>query len=287
MAECAACTRPCTDTTICQSCQDDLAVELRTVPWLVEQLEVTLTRQARVGERNGPRSAERPLVFHLNASIDLEALRDALTMWARAVAQQRQIRVDAARDPIALSRWMLRWMGAIATHTDAAELHGDITGMIRSARQTIDRPAERRYIGPCDDCHSDLYVVDHGNGRLPDTVTCRAMVDREDGTHGPCAAAYPMAERRAWLLEAAMNQLLTPAEITRAIGELLPNKRITANLISQWAARGLRIKGDRRQLTPYAPHPQDVHKRTRYRVEEVVEFYWAANKVGEKQEIAA
>jgi hypothetical protein len=181
-------------------------------------------------------------------------------MWATAVAEQRGIDVDEERQAEPLARWLLRWQGAVAQLPDAGELHGDILAMTKGARRTIDLAPDRRFLGPCDLCSEDLYVWARP-GHLPALVHCA----NED-----CDFSTSVQERRAWLLEAAYDRLLTAAEMSRALRELVPgqSKPISANLISQWASRGLRGQ----KLTPYLPHAKDPYQRTRFRVEEVIQF---------------
>lgn len=261
MSECQACPRPCVDANLCRSCVDQLVAELRQIDWLVSQLEITLTRQARVGHRNGPRSSERPLMFHWGASVDLETMRDGLAMWASTVAERRGIRVDADRDPVQLAQWLIRWVGEAAQHPDAAELHGDVISMTRAARRTIDLAPDLRYVGPCDGhqaritpvelggCGEDLYVGMHAA-----TVVCAT-----DG----CGAEYPIEERRAWLLEQAVDQLRTARQLAYEL-PWIAGVVINAKTIGMWAARG--------KLTRYLPHPQDQRFAARFRVGEVIEL---------------
>jgi hypothetical protein len=257
LAECVIDRRPTTDALICQSCLEELKTELRQVPWLVEQLGITLTRQARVGERNGPRSSETPLPYHVGASDELDVLRDTLWMWARAVAEQRGIDLPEVKDSVELGQWMLRHPHDIAQHVDVGELHGDVLAILKTIRRTIDLGPNRFFLGPCDNCGADLYVwARAGAERLPSYARC--------ATEG-CGAEYDMAERRAWLLEAAYDRLLTAAEMSRAIRALLPgDKEISSDLIRQWAHRGRIVK--------YLHHPHDLKRQPRYRVEDVVQM---------------
>lgn len=250
VAECSACARPAPDAVICPSCTGQAAAYLRQVPWLVEQLTVTLTRQARMGERNGPRGRESPVVFHEAASEDLEIIRELMGRWSRAVSEHRGVSVDAGPDPTGLSRWLLRWNGAAAQHPDAADYLTELHNAVRGSQRAIDRAPELRYVGPCEDCAQDLYVLAE---RPPATVVCP--------TAG-CEGAYPMEERRAWLLEQTYDRLLTANEMSRAIAALVPGQHLTPNLISQWAKRD--------KITKYLPHPRDPHKRVRFRVEDVI-----------------
>jgi hypothetical protein len=273
MAECTACARPAPDATICPSCTGQAATYLRRIPWLTEQLTITLTRQARLGDRNGPRSTETPVVFEQRASADLEGFHTYLTRWALAVAEHRGISIDGNTQTIRLadgsavtvptaptitelSRWLLRWNGAAAQHPDAGDYLDDLAAIVRGALHTIDRAPDLRYVGPCEDCQQDLYV--HAE-RPPVTVYCPT----ED-----CEAAYPMEERRAWLLEQTYGRLLTAQEMSRAIAALIPGEPLTPNRISQWAARD--------KITKYLPHPRDPHKRVRFLVEEVIRLLHAS-----------
>jgi hypothetical protein len=258
---CTVCTRPCSGAWLCRSCTDQLVTELRQVPGLVRELTITLTRQARVGGRNGPRSSERPLVFHWGASVDLESLRDGLAMWCSTIAEQRGIQVDADRTPTDLARWLTRWVGEAAQHPDAAELHGDVLALTRAARKTIDLAPQLRYVGPCDGHRASVQPAAH-NGCQLDLYVWPSATVAICATEG-CGAEYLLEHRRGWLLEQAYDRLLTAAEMSRAIRELVPGQEITPNRISQWAARG--------RLTKYLPHPRDPHHRVRFRVQDVIE----------------
>lgn len=258
MSDCQACARPVSDARLCRGCIDQLNGELRQVPWLVEQLTITLTRQARVGTRNGRRGTETPLVFHLAASVDLETMRDGLHMWAQAVATQRGVTVDATHTPDAYAAWLLRWSGEVAQHAAADELLGDVLSMTKAARRTIDLAPELRYVGPCDGhraiiddtigCGKDLYASLNAF-----TVTCHT-----DG----CTAEYNIETRRIWLLEQAIDQLRTTTQLSREL-PWIAGITINAKLIGMWAARG--------KLTAYLPHARDARKASRYRVGEVIE----------------
>lgn len=255
MADCQTCTRPAPDVNLCSGCLDALRGELRAVSWLVAQLEVTLTRQSREGDRNGPRSAERPLPFDWNASVDLESLRDGLAMWCRAIAERRHVDLDTTPDAPGYARWLLRWSNELATHPDAGELHGDILALTKAARRTIDRHPERRYLGPCDieGCSGELYAPVHA-----ETVACRGELD--DGTR--CDAVYDIPARRAWLLEQASDQLRTARQLAYEL-PWIAGLTITRERIGMWASRG--------KLTRYLPHAKDPDQAARYRVGEVIE----------------
>jgi hypothetical protein len=265
--------RPTSDLRLCNGCLDALKAELRAIPDLVQQLDITLTRQARIGERNGPRSTETPMPYHAGASVDLETITTTLAMWCREIAEQRGVRPAAATDPIGLSLWLLRYPTEAAQLEDAAELFENIHAMTKAARRTIDLAPDRRFLGPCDECGAELYIWCTPN-RIPDTVHCATE---------ECSFTARVEERRGYLLEKAGNQLLTAAEMSRAIVELVPGqtRKISANIISQWASRGLRGQ----TLAKFRHHPKDPDcrcnpmadppdpcRRPRFLVSEVLRF---------------
>jgi hypothetical protein len=283
MPACSVDGRP-TDTKLCAGCLDALKAELRAllphwdtrrgrrelVPGLIAELDVTLTRQARIGERNGPRSTETPLPYHAGASVDLETIRTTLWMWAEALAKTGA-RLDVGPDPTELSKWFLRNPDSIARHEDVKELVDQVHSMTLAARRTIDLAPERRFVGPCDGhraivdntigCGKDLYASINAF-----TVTCHT-----DG----CGAEYQIETRRAWLLEHAVDQLRTAAELSRELPWIAPwiatvTPRTRRNdddalrkLINQWASRG--------QITRYLPHPRDTRNAPRFRVGEIID----------------
>ena len=266
MAACTACDRPAPDAQLCRGCLDQLRAELRAllpvetnrlgvityVPGLLDELQVTLTRQARIGAR-GPRGAETPLPYHHGASVDLETLAATLTATAATVAQQRGVRVDTDGTTAGAARWLLRWSGELAQHPDAATLYDDIVALVQAVRRTIDAPVPRRYVGPCDECGADLYAPMGAS-----VVECHGTAESGE----PCAMAYGIEERRTWLLEQAVDQLRTAAELSREL-PWIGGLTIDRKLINQWAARG--------QVTRYLPHPNDVAQRPRFRVGEVID----------------
>jgi hypothetical protein len=114
----------------------------------------------------------------------------------------------------------------VAQHPDAAELHGDVLAMTEAARRTIDLPPQKHFVGPCDDCGEDLYC-----GPSAKVVACR--------TEG-CEFSAEVESRRIWLLEAAVDQLRTAAELSRElpwIGGVTIDR--TARVRLGWRGRAL------------------------------------------------
>jgi hypothetical protein len=74
---------------------------------------------------------------------------------------------------------------------------------------------------------------------------------------------YEVEARRIWLLEAAVDQLRTAAELSREL-PWIGGVTIDRKLINQWAVRD--------RITKFLPHPRDPHGRTRFRLGEVLDL---------------
>lgn len=257
---CGVCSQPATDATICGSCSAQLVAELRQVPWLVEELTTTLTRQARVGDRNGPRSSETPLPYHEDASVDLDTLRGTLQVWADLIAQRRSLSTPYGT-AVELARWLIMFPTEIAGHPDAADMHDQIMSVTASARRTIDRRPDLKFVGPCDGHGASQLSDDLPQGCGEDMFAhlhAKAITCRTDG----CGAVYDVEQRRAWLLEAAADQLRTAKQLSDEIA-WVAGLTISPKLVSMWGLRG--------KLTIYGPHPRDARQSQRYRLGEVVQ----------------
>lgn len=223
---------------ICSTCSGDLAKALGDVPFLAEQLDVRLTRQARIG--SGGKSTERALPYDPYASIIAAELHNTLSTWVRALAEHDgdplhgaicasicghatcgRIRNQKApaNTLIALSAWLLGRTGDLAHHEAAEEAKTGICDATARAERAIDRIADRWYAGPCDTCGRDLYAKPSAG-----IVICA------------CGADYDVKARRAWLLAAAEDILAPAALIARALPPL--GHEVKVDRIYKWAERG-------------------------------------------------
>lgn len=250
---------------VCGACVADLERALGDVAFLAAQLDVTFTRQSRMGSGDGGRrSAERPLPFNARASKVGAELRVALVGWVRVLHEQVTAPlygpvcapacrhgscrgVKAARMPgntlAQMAAWLLLHLDDVRQHEGGPEMVEQITSVVRIAENAVDRPAERVYSGPCDECGTDLY------GRIDAAqVTCRE-----------CGWRYDIAARRAWLLDEAEDVLANAALIARALNRL--GTAVKVDRIYQWSRRG--------QLLA---HGVDLQGRPTYRIGDVLDL---------------
>jgi len=240
------CDRPTGGYYLCPHCTHALVADLRRVDELADQLDATISRQTRTATGVGvtSRPSERPLPVDLTAAEIRADLVNVLTTWARDVADRTgTTAANVAAMPTAAA-FLLAHESTLRTHPAAAELHDEITDAIHRAWRAVDRPAERRFVGPCDECGADMYARPHAAEH-----TCR-----------DCGARYDADERRAWLLEQARDRIETASTIARALPGLL-GTNVTPAMIRGYVHRGRLL-----------PRPPDPSGRARFRVGDVIDL---------------
>ncbi|WP_091456904.1 hypothetical protein [Actinokineospora iranica] len=239
--------------------------DLRQVAELVDDLDDTVARRTRTGQRVGSRPAVTGLPFNDGAAEVRDDLRNVLSTWVRDLwethAPRRQVPtgetapdgspvVFAELDALDLddtlpemAAWLRRHPTWIEHHPAAGELVDEITDAVERARRAVDLPPVRLFCGPCPDCGADLYA-------RPDRVLvgCRE-----------CESRHDVEVLRAALLGAARGALATAAEVARALPGLL-GRDLSANTVRTWARAG--------KLTRREP---DKRGRPRYLVGEVID----------------
>lgn len=261
---------------VCGACVADLERALGDVAFYADQLEVTFSRQTRSGTGGGRRGGERPLPYNPRASLAGAKLRAILITWTGVVhrvvgaplsgptcvacrhASCRRIKGTRPSGNTLgqMSRWLLLHIDTVRQHESGAMLTDSITAAVRDAESVVDRPADRLYAGPCDECGKDLY------GRLgAAVVTCTT-----------CGLEYDVAARCEWLKAAAEDVLANAIEISRAINRL--GTELKVDRIYKWA--------ERKRITP---HGTDANGRALYRFGDALDLLAQADaKTGKEPE---
>jgi hypothetical protein len=177
----------------------------------------------------------------------LDAVRNTITTWTRVtldhwpavigpVCETPCLHVSCAiirrsRPPAdtitACCHYLRGWTGRMRVVEWAPEILDEMTHLELQLRALVDRPADRWYAGPCDQCQRDLYAR---TGAAE--VTCRE-----------CDLVYDVAARRAWLLSAAEDQLVNATTLARA-ASWLGDLPLTAARVWKWAERNrIAVKG--------------------------------------------
>lgn len=232
--ECPVCARPVKDSVLDNYCADTITAALAEVPWLLVELEVNSTRQAKVAPRaSGGRSAETPLPFGARASDAAKQLTDVLRFWAGSISNGTQFTALTA------ATYLRTHINQLRQHAMAEKAYDQITGARAHAFEVIDRPTD---LVPAGQCGADLDdgeicpEILYGDPERA-SVRCR------------CGAEHPMD--RTWMLEAARDQEWTAAQIGRA------GTGVTASMVRGYAQRkllhpvGVRKLGPERTIPTY------------------------------------
>jgi hypothetical protein len=200
---------------LCARETDLLEKALGDVRWIVTELDVTMSKQARLGTPGKGGLARERSPLHLGAMEASDTLGNVLTTWARDVAGDKYEWQPSASVAVG-SAWMLyNQVDAIRKHPAVEELLDEITDAIEQARRAVDRPADRAYLGQC--------MVEL-SGEDGDLVTCYAEIwarpEASEVTCKVCGVTHDVAERRAWLLTRAADMLVTVKEASRYIGDV-------------------------------------------------------------------
>lgn len=259
------CGRPMPGTSaVCGACLGEMERALGDVAFYADELEVAFSRQSRMTSGGGgSKSAERPLPYDPHASRVALKLRSTLVGWVRVLQEtagdpthgpmcvackhQSCRRVKSTRTPgdtlAQMAAWLLLHLDAIRQHEAGAEMAEEISAAVDAAEKAVDRPADRVYSGPCDECGKDLY------GRLgAAVVTCYG-----------CGLEYDVAARCEWLMVAAEDVLATAIEISRAVNRL--GVELKVDRIYQWVSR--------KRLMPTGT---DANRRSLYRLGDVLDL---------------
>lgn len=244
-----------------------------TEPGLASALDDAIRRQVRIARSTTSHTPAQPqsdddqyaltaaqtaLPYGYAAAEAKWELRSTLTTWAALISDQRGLPMpDPDLVPLAVFlRAQVEWLRAQAAGPEAFE---ELLHTLRNARRVIDRPADKRYAGPCTAevivipfvpraCGADLYARNITGTGNDQTVKCR-----------DCGAEYPLAARRDWLLEQAQDRLLPAAEMARAVDGL--GVQVTFSTIKSWKRRGRLIA-----------HGQLPDGRPTYRVGDVIDL---------------
>ncbi|MGH3630924.1 MAG: hypothetical protein ACRDRL_26205 [Sciscionella sp.] len=233
--ECRNCPRPVADgAALCLTCTAELARQLRSVPALLDDLLVTLSKQDQFGGGKRGKGAEQPLPVRLDVPPVIAALGNTLTTWARDLVDRNGWNVPPAparsahndeRGPVLhastpyvdlvcyAALWLADHVEYLRSHPAVLEAHRGITTAITRTREITDLPADRTrfVVGPCpeiDDhgrhCPGQVWAYVPTDKRDPAQLRCRACPATWDTTQWYRAGAR-IAARRAQLLNETVS----------------------------------------------------------------------------------
>jgi hypothetical protein len=191
----------------CEDCGRSLSVALGDVPWLVEEMETSATRAKGVDYRTkgGTRSSDKPLPFN-QALSDAGAHLRAVAGAVGEVLPDERVRNSSTSQAIpednlpAISRYLLWRVDGLALLDIGPEAVDEITDAVAKCHRLIDKPADRQYLGPCEECEGGRLYARPG-AKWARCDACATPVDAED--------------LRGKLLASLDDRLCTAAEIAK------------------------------------------------------------------------
>jgi hypothetical protein len=225
---CVLCGAALTDQAyLCHPETAGLATDLRAIPDLLRELEVTTTRQARISapaKGNG----DKPLPVDMRASDAATQIRTVLHGWARCLLEEGDYTETdwaiAGRDA---STWLNLNLAAVRCQEWAGELVRELRRAREAAEHAIDRPEQRLYAGPCGNPDSDP----------PCQATLWAALDASEVTCRTCGHVWDVNQRRDQLIAAAKNEWLDTVRVASLVS-LMTRQRITPVIVNTLAEAG-------------------------------------------------
>ncbi|MBO3751555.1 hypothetical protein J5X84_36245 [Streptosporangiaceae bacterium NEAU-GS5] len=217
----------------CHACERQLTQDLEAIPDLAHQLDLTETRQTRIGERGTGKPAETGLSWDERARTAHDHLDQVLSGWVTELQRDPALADGPREETASYARWLNHHRAVLLRHPAMDEALGQIRTAVKQAMWAIDLPAETWFAGPCNTplrgedgeetkeiCQADLYAR-HGAKQL----VCRA-----------CGSPHEIEYRYGWVMDQARDRLGTATEIARALSGFGEN--ISASTIRWWAHDG-------------------------------------------------
>jgi hypothetical protein len=215
---------------VCDTCAQSLARALGDVPWIGEELDVTLTRQRSAPITGGAPSAERGLPWHEKASEARRNLHGLLVSWVRFCDEEgvRGAPQWQATDSLpSLSRWLLNCVRGLTLHDIGPEAVDEITDAVADCERVVFwKRRARIYLGPCGQVVRDedgIVMMD----RCPGDVYAEELAPV--GTCDECGQGVTVVVRKGELEKQLDDRLCTPAELARLaviLGLEVPRERV-------------------------------------------------------------
>src|SRR4051794_14189552 len=133
-ATCPSCDRPQDEGLLCHACTTTLEYELGDVASICHELDITLSKQARIGTGGKGGLARERTPLHVGAMNVATDLQNTLTTWVRDITGDDWRPGLGAHPAQAAACHLLLEVAAIRRHPAVVELVDEITDAVRQAR---------------------------------------------------------------------------------------------------------------------------------------------------------
>lgn len=228
--------------------RNKLIRHLTALPALLEDLDVTLTMQAKTGGTGaGGISLKERNAFNVGASEVMALFHSLLSRICNTIDKDLG-RYEYLADVKLMARKALPHAGWLADNTDADTIVVELVHLIGEALRIIDRPENKVFAGIC--------PTDTGSGKCDAAVY--AVKGNPNATCRKCGSTWDVSDWRRRAVDAALMHHGTPAQISRALSDDITGEALPQGTIRQWVHRG--------KLTPVGA---DVLGRPVYQIRKV------------------
>jgi len=202
--QCPSCGAVQSQAWLCADCCTAVETMLAAAPMLIEQLNVAISKQAKIGSggKAGKGSIHERSPINFGALAVRDALLVELALWGSDINEIRR-------------------------HVQAAEIASGIGKAVKNAYRAIDRAQDRKYLGKCNhkvgglNCPEELWV--RPNARA---IRCRS-----------CRYEHDVAARRLDMVEIAREMIFTVKDLSTYLGEV-GGIHVTEDRIRGYLRRG-------------------------------------------------
>lgn len=250
---------------ICAGCEIALDRALGDLDSLLDELDITLTRQAKRRPARGNQPAPEPVMpYNIAASDTARDLRTLLKDWVSMVAEGlagegKFVALPMPATGRTLAAWLMNHVHWLATHDTAPDAYSEIVGAVNNIRRTIDIAPDTTFIGPCYslidgvECTEDVYATEHSP-----TARCKT-----------CGTTHDVAARTGQAASISTRATATAVVITRSL--TLGGLPLQTSRIRVWAHRG--------HLTPAGTGPKGHPTYIIAHVQRLIQLHEAGQKL--------
>ncbi|MGZ4520144.1 MAG: hypothetical protein ACXVGA_04290 [Mycobacteriaceae bacterium] len=213
------CGRPTRDDAfLCDDCQGRFTTLLSNLGQLVDEVDVTITRQRGAATTGGPRSTSTSLPWHEAAANARRNLHGLLASWVRLCDEDgiRGPQIEFPADTVAaMASWLGTRVRGLALHDFGGDAMDEITDAAAECHRIIFwKRRSRTYLGPC---RSTEFTDE--DGQEVETDPCPGEVYAEEGEAvgycDLCRQGATVVIKRAALENELDMYLATASEIAR------------------------------------------------------------------------
>ena len=250
MTDCRNCRRD-TELFLCTLCAKELHALLADLPWLCEQLEITITRQDRLNLGIvGKSSNASPSPVNVGAMELGRSLRNELSTMVRWLREDTGTATPQLIGNAGYARWLYAHAHSIACNADAGVIFREIRAGTEAILRAIN-PSSRMWCGPC------ITVVAHNQHGEEIECGVELYAQRDSGEDIQCPRCKMWVNPREQLLTTIKRgDLLPEAKLLETL-EVLGEKVSRVRLYDWIKAGSLRPRG-------YVHHGRIVPNKIRH-----------------------